>query len=115
MPSYGSNDGYGRQMLREDRSSIRQSKTYRQYESGNAIKSMLGMDHLQWDTNKTGKLAAVGAAASYDSYNNLGSGGGRRPLYGRRSSSPTAAPVVAAYTAAAAAVAAAAARAKPSI
>ena len=107
MPSYGSNDGYGRQMLREDRSSIRQSKTYRQYESGNAIKSMLGMDHLQWDTSKTGKLAAVGAAASYDSYNNLGSGGGRRPLYGRRSSSPAAAPVVAAYTAAAAAVAAA--------
>ena len=43
MPSYGSNDGYGRQMLREDRSSIRQSKTYRQYESGNAIKSMLGI------------------------------------------------------------------------
>mmetsp|Transcript_2042 Transcript_2042/g.3679 ORF Transcript_2042/g.3679 Transcript_2042/m.3679 type:complete len:163 (-) Transcript_2042:32-520(-) len=32
---------------------IRQSKYFRQYESGNATKSLLGMSNLQWDTEKT--------------------------------------------------------------
>ncbi|GMI06501.1 hypothetical protein TrLO_g11814 [Triparma laevis f. longispina] len=32
---------------------IRQSKYFRQYESGNATKSLLGMSNLTWDTEKT--------------------------------------------------------------
>ena len=35
-----------------DRSSVRQSRLFRQYESGNAVKSILGTDNLRWDTNQ---------------------------------------------------------------
>eukprot|EP00284_Hemiselmis_tepida_P016850 CAMPEP_0174930920 /NCGR_PEP_ID=MMETSP1355-20121228/31584_1 /TAXON_ID=464990 /ORGANISM="Hemiselmis tepida, Strain CCMP443" /LENGTH=104 /DNA_ID=CAMNT_0016177239 /DNA_START=55 /DNA_END=366 /DNA_ORIENTATION=+ len=35
-----------------DRSSVRQSKLYRQYESGNQIKDLLGQGCLKWDENK---------------------------------------------------------------
>ena len=35
-----------------DRACIRQSKLFRQYESGNAIKGLLGTANLQWDVNK---------------------------------------------------------------
>ena len=33
-----------------DRACVRQSKLYRQHESGNDVKSILGTDHLRWDT-----------------------------------------------------------------
>ena len=33
------------------RSCVRQSKLYRQYESGNGVKAILGCDHLCWKTN----------------------------------------------------------------
>ena len=35
-----------------DRSSVRQSKLYREYESGNATKELLGTGHLQWSTTR---------------------------------------------------------------
>ena len=35
-----------------DRSSVRQSKLYRLYESGNATKELLGTGHLQWSTTR---------------------------------------------------------------
>ena len=35
-----------------DRSSVRQSRYFRQYESGNNVKDLLGTGHLQWDVNK---------------------------------------------------------------
>jgi len=35
-----------------DRSSVRQSKLYRQYESGNDVKGILGTENLQWRTDK---------------------------------------------------------------
>jgi hypothetical protein len=35
-----------------NKSSIRQSKTFRMYESGNAVKGILGMDNLKWDVNR---------------------------------------------------------------
>ena len=35
-----------------DRSSVRQSKLYRMYESGNEVKDLLGTGHLQWNTSK---------------------------------------------------------------
>jgi hypothetical protein len=35
-----------------DRSSVRQSRYFRQYESGNAVKGLLGTPHLQWDETK---------------------------------------------------------------
>ena len=35
-----------------DRSTVRQSKYFRQYESGNDVKSLLGTDNLRWDVNK---------------------------------------------------------------
>lgn len=31
---------------------VRQSRTYRQNESGNAMKELMGMGNLCWDTNK---------------------------------------------------------------
>lgn len=36
-----------------DWSSVRHSRHFRQYESGNAIKAILGTPHLQWSTDKT--------------------------------------------------------------
>lgn len=35
-----------------DRSSVRQSRYFRQYESGNAVKSILGTDNLRWDVDR---------------------------------------------------------------
>jgi len=35
-----------------DRSSVRQSKLYRQYESGNDVKGILGTANLQWKTDR---------------------------------------------------------------
>jgi hypothetical protein len=35
-----------------DRSSVRQSRYFRQYESGNAVKSILGTDNLRWDVER---------------------------------------------------------------
>jgi len=35
-----------------NRSCVRQSKTFRQYESGNTMKGLLGTSHLGWDVNK---------------------------------------------------------------
>jgi hypothetical protein len=35
-----------------DRSSVRQSKLYRQYESGNDVKAILGCAHLGWNPNE---------------------------------------------------------------
>ena len=35
-----------------DRSTVRQSRYFRQYESGNNVKSLLGTDNLMWDVNK---------------------------------------------------------------
>lgn len=35
-----------------DRACVRQSKLYRQHESGNDVKSILGTDHLRWDTER---------------------------------------------------------------
>ncbi|KAJ1383256.1 hypothetical protein B484DRAFT_411188, partial [Ochromonadaceae sp. CCMP2298] len=37
-----------------DRSCVRQSKLYRQYESGNGVKAIMGVDHLAWDANELG-------------------------------------------------------------
>ena len=34
------------------RSCVRQSKLYRQYESGNDVKHIMGTPHLQWNPNK---------------------------------------------------------------
>eukprot|EP00667_Euglena_gracilis_P015347 EG_transcript_15966 len=57
-----------------NKSCVRQSKYYRQYESGNAIKALLGHDQLLWDVNHrqgvwdgmpvTGADAALRPAAS---------------------------------------------------
>ncbi|GMI00130.1 hypothetical protein TrVE_jg575 [Triparma verrucosa] len=46
---------------------IRQSKYFRQYESGNATKSLLGMSNLQWDTEKTEGCFSGGRV--HDEYN----------------------------------------------
>ena len=35
-----------------DRACVRQSKLYRTHESGNDVKSILGTDHLRWDTDR---------------------------------------------------------------
>ena len=35
-----------------ERPTVRQSKIYRQNESGNEMKSLLGVDHLSWDSEK---------------------------------------------------------------
>ena len=35
-----------------DRSSVRQSRLFRQYESGNNVKSILGTDNLRWDVDQ---------------------------------------------------------------
>ena len=35
-----------------ERPVVRQSKIYREHEGGNAMKSLLGQDHLAWDPNK---------------------------------------------------------------
>lgn len=35
-----------------DRSCVRQSKLYRQYESGNGVKDILGSSHLAWNANE---------------------------------------------------------------
>jgi hypothetical protein len=48
-----------------DRSCVRQSKLYRQYESGNSMKAIFGHDHLAWDTNKK-EGAYAGQQSLYD-------------------------------------------------
>ena len=35
-----------------DRASVRQSRLFRQYESGNAVKSLLGTDSIVWDVDR---------------------------------------------------------------
>lgn len=47
-----------------DRSCVRQSKLYRQYESGNSMKAIFGHDHLAWDTEK--KEGAYAGQSLYD-------------------------------------------------
>lgn len=47
-----------------DRSCVRQSKLYRQYESGNEMKAIFGHDHLAWDTEK--KQGAYAGQSLYD-------------------------------------------------
>lgn len=47
-----------------DRSCVRQSKLYRQYESGNAVKDLLGSSHMKWDVNK--KQGAYAGQKVYD-------------------------------------------------
>ena len=47
-----------------DRSCVRQSKLFRSYESGNQVKDILGVGHLQWKTNT--KEGAYNGHAVYD-------------------------------------------------
>ena len=47
-----------------ERSSVRQSRYFRQYESGNNVKALLGTGHLQWDTEK--KEGVFAGDAVYD-------------------------------------------------
>ena len=54
-----------------DRSSVRQSRFFRQYESGNNVKSLLGTDHLRWDPDQkegvfSGHAVYDGRAQQYD-------------------------------------------------
>jgi hypothetical protein len=44
--------------------SVRQSRYFRQYESGNNVKALLGTGHLQWDNNK--KEGVFAGDAVYD-------------------------------------------------
>jgi hypothetical protein len=60
--------------LGKDRSVVRQSKLFRQNESGNAMKGLLGQENLSWDTErKQGVFAgqqaydASGTAPQFDS------------------------------------------------
>lgn len=46
------------------RACVRQSKLFRQYESGNSVKDLLGTGHLQWDT--TQKQGAYSGQPVYD-------------------------------------------------
>lgn len=61
-----------------DRSSVRQSKLYRMYESGNDVKDILGTSHLQWST--TQKQGVYEGHELYDHTNpyNEAVGSGRR-------------------------------------
>jgi len=47
-----------------DRSCVRQSKLYRQYESGNSMKAIFGHDHLAWKTDE--KEGAYAGQSLYD-------------------------------------------------
>lgn len=47
-----------------DRSCVRQSKLYRQYESGNSMKAIFGHDHLAWNTEQ--KEGAYAGQSLYD-------------------------------------------------
>jgi hypothetical protein len=47
-----------------DRSSVRQSRLFRQYESGNNVKSLLGTDNLQWAVDQ--KEGAFAGHSVYD-------------------------------------------------
>ena len=47
-----------------DRSSVRQSRYFRQYESGNNVKSLLGTDNLRWDVDQ--KEGAFSGHSVYD-------------------------------------------------
>ena len=47
-----------------DRSSVRQSRYFRQYESGNNVKDLLGTGHLRWHENQ--KEGVFGGHAVYD-------------------------------------------------
>ena len=61
------NDGLGTQNQGNhigDRSCVRQSKLYRRYESGNAVKELLGTGHLRWDENR--KQGAYQGQRVYD-------------------------------------------------
>ena len=46
------------------RSCVRQSKLFRQYESGNDVKGLLGQGAIQWDVNR--KQGAYDGAPVYD-------------------------------------------------
>lgn len=76
--------------LGNNRSVVRQSRKFRENESGNAMKSLLGSDHLAWDTvNKQGVFAGQRA------YADSGRGGGaeeRGLRDGGSSPAPTAPP-----------------------
>ena len=47
-----------------DRSCVRQSRSFREYESGNNVKGLLGTGHLAWDVHK--KQGAYEGATVYD-------------------------------------------------
>ena len=54
MPGH-SNTGGGTQNQNNilgDRACVRQSRLFREYESGNAVKGLLGSSHLQWKTDR---------------------------------------------------------------
>ena len=50
-----------------DRSSVRQSKLFRQHESGNTMKGLLGTSHLSWRTDQT--EGAYAGKAAFDHMN----------------------------------------------
>ena len=50
------------------RSCVRQSKLFRQYESGNDVKGLLGQAAIQWDVNR--KQGAYDGAPVYDAARN---------------------------------------------
>jgi hypothetical protein len=62
-----------------DRSSVRQSKLYRMYESGNGVKDVLGASHLAWDPNQ--KQGAYEGQAVYDHNAAPSYDSKRRPSY----------------------------------
>ena len=65
-----------------DRSSVRQSKLYRQYESGNDVKDILGTGHLQWKTDK--KEGVYDGHTVYDHQNPYNESSALAPIQVRR-------------------------------
>jgi len=77
-------------MLR-DRACVRQSKLFRQYESGNSVKALLGTANLQWNTQEKegafkgqpvwdhNTVAPTGSSAAFDHYRRLHREGGGPP------------------------------------
>jgi len=59
-----------------DRSSVRQSKLYRKYESGNDVKSLLGTSNLCWDPSQTQGAYNGQKAYDFDEHQNMLVGGG---------------------------------------
>jgi len=59
-----------------DRPSVRQSKIYRQNESGNAMKSLLGVENLAWNTEK--QQGAYEGMGVFDAGPQRGSPSGKR-------------------------------------